>query len=130
MPAGRAGRLRAGMCVGFPRRAGHKGPSFPMGGAGLASQKEPRHQNGQQNNGQNDDETQHGFPGLFLFAQAVAPFHVQLVVYRVVYPRRAGHKNHHADRSALGTNRDEREQTNGRLSCRIKFEEEAHYNAR
>ena len=40
------------------------------------------------------------------------------------------HKNHHADRSALGTNRDEREQTNGRLSCRIKFEEEAHYNAR
>ena len=40
------------------------------------------------------------------------------------------HKNHHADRSALGTNRDEREQTNGRLSCRMKFEEEAHYNAR
>ena len=40
------------------------------------------------------------------------------------------HKNHHADRSALGTNRDEREQTNGRLSCRMIFEEEAHYNAR
>ena len=40
------------------------------------------------------------------------------------------HKNHHADRSALGTNRDEREQTNGRLSCKIRFEEEAYYNAR
>lgn len=40
------------------------------------------------------------------------------------------YNNHHADRFALGTNRDEREQTNGRLSCRIKFEEEAHYNAR
>lgn len=40
------------------------------------------------------------------------------------------YNNHHADRSALGTNRDEREQTNGHLSCRIKFEEEAHYNTR
>ena len=40
------------------------------------------------------------------------------------------HNNHHADRFALGTNRDERELTNGRLSCKIKFEEEAYYNAR
>ena len=40
------------------------------------------------------------------------------------------HQNHHADRVALGTNRDEREQTNGRLSCKIRFEEEAYYNAR
>ena len=40
------------------------------------------------------------------------------------------HNNHHADRFALGTNRDEREQTNGRLSCKIRFEEEAYYNAR
>ena len=40
------------------------------------------------------------------------------------------HNNHHADRFALGTNRDEREQTNGRLSCKIRFEEEVYYNAR
>ena len=37
------------------------------------------------------------------------------------------HNNHHADRFALGTNRDEREQTNGRLSCKIRFEEEVYY---
>lgn len=45
----------------------------------------------------------------------------------IIYNR---HNNHHADRFALGTNRDERELTNGRLSCKIKFEEEAYYNAR
>ena len=44
--------------------------------------------------------------------------------------KRFTHNNHHADRFALGTNRDEREQTNGRLSCKIRFEEEAYYNAR
>ena len=31
------------------------------------------------------------------------------------------HHNHHADRFALGTNRDEREQTNGRLSYKIRL---------
>ena len=31
------------------------------------------------------------------------------------------HINHHADRFALGTNRDEREQTNGRLSYKIRL---------
>lgn len=45
-------------------------------------------------------------------------------------PYKLIHNNHHADRFALGTNRDERELTNGRLSCKIKFEEEAYYNAR
>lgn len=31
------------------------------------------------------------------------------------------HINHHAGRYALGTNRDEREQTNGRLSYKIRL---------
>ncbi len=31
------------------------------------------------------------------------------------------HVNHHADRIAVGTNRDERVQTSGRLSCKIRL---------
>ena len=46
------------------------------------------------------------------------------------YSKDIVYNNHHADRFALGTNRDEREQTNGRLSCKIRFEEEVYYNAR
>ena len=32
-----------------------------------------------------------------------------------------GHRNHHADRKAVCTNRDERVQTSGRLSCKIEL---------
>ena len=40
------------------------------------------------------------------------------------------HFNHHADRYAVGTNRDGRVQTSGRLSYKIKMRGEANYNAR
>ena len=55
------------------------------------------------------------------------PSVITYLMYRFLF---SCHNNHHADRFALGTNRDERELTNGRLSCKIKFEEEAYYNAR
>ena len=46
--------------------------------------------------------------------------HVQKIRFALPVPNyQKPHRNHHADRCTVCTNRDERVQTNGRLSCKI-----------